>query len=94
MLCRQLRKTYTNPFLRLKDLLFERRFSPEQVSRVIEQGFSHINLKKWKYLEVGKDGYLRECSNQKMNGEAVVSRKGCLYLLQSNSTVSPSTVSG
>ncbi len=75
---------YINIICRIKTLPFERRFNAKQVCNVIKKGSSDINLKTWTYLEVQHDGSLMTGHNQLMDGETVVSRKGALYLSQSD----------
>ena len=74
----------------VKVLSFKRRMTPKQVSNVIRWGFVDLKLQTWTYLEASQDGVLNECTNQEMDLEVVVSRKGSLYLCERPEVISVS----
>lgn len=80
--CRYKGIPYVCFHVRVKVLVFQRTMSPKQVSNVIRQGFGDMKLQTWMYLEASQDGMLSKSTNQEMDGDAVVSRKGSLYLCE------------
>jgi hypothetical protein len=64
---------------RIQSLHFKRSMSVSEVDALIRQCFKDVQ--SWKVLE-GVNNVLSASKNQSLDGEAVISRKGSLYLCQ------------
>ena len=68
---------------RVQKLQFQRNSTPLQVRNVIMRGFHHIHgFSSYTVLECDANNYLKKSQNQEVDGEGVVSRRGCLYLCE------------
>lgn len=63
---------------RVEVIELKRTISPAEVESRIKQGFSHLPLTNWEYLEVN-GGHLIKANTQNQGGE-IVDRRGALYI--------------
>ena len=68
---------------RIKTIQFKRSMSSLEVKNTIMRGFKHIeDLESWTFMDTN-DNHLSAAKQQAgLDGEEVITRKGCLYVCQ------------
>ena len=73
---------------RIQALLFKRSMTAEQTRNVIIRGFGALGVRDWTVLDAADNKLVVSKNQQQLDGEAVIGRKGALYLCEKSTEVS------